>query len=300
MSEVPKLKDLLKLDQADSNPLALPLVFGDSYLIRKNRIFRAIREKALSFGYSFSREKNDRYEALPFTYLEELIGEKKIPVIHNREAVEFVAGKVPDANWLDVADGFRRCFAFHEGCHAVARETLQPSPDAESSPEARVLRAMLEESFANTCELFAILDCESDQDLAIYEANSYTALWEVRDFISEIGLDPVAFLYVMLHYLRANFLASPDFTADDHKKILAVAEKVSGRKYTRENEELASLAEVAYTLDENFRQTTSRLHLRLLGLPTDLESRDPIAELSKAPELISRLTGLVKAIAADN
>lgn len=295
-SEIPKLKSLLKLDLADSNPLALKNVFGDSHLIRKNRIFRKVREHALSLGYTFSRQRSDRYEALPFTYLEELIGEKSIPILHNREAVEFVAGKVPEANWLDIADGFRRCFAFHEGCHAVARETLKAT--STPSPEERVLLAMLEESFANTCELFAIVDCENSEDLAIYEANSYTALWEVRDFLCEIGIEPVAFVYVMLHYLRANFLASPEFTMDDHKRILKVAESAAGRPYARENEELASLAEVAYTLDENFRQTTSRLHLRLLGLPTDLESRDPIAELSKTPALISRLTSLVKTIGA--
>lgn len=299
MSEnaIPRLSDLLMLDTADSNPLALRSVFGDSHLIRQNRIFRKIRETVKGFGYSFSNERSERYEALPFTCLEELLTEKKIPIVHNREAVDVVALKVPEANWFDIADGFRRCFAFHESCHAVARETLKGASRTEIRDEtshAPVLFAMLEESFANTCELFGIMDCETDEDLALYEANSYTALWETRDLLNEIGLDSVAFLYVMLHYLRANFLLSPDFSEADHARILKLSEATMGRAYTRESEELASLASVAYTLDENFRQTTSLLHLKLRGLPTNLDSHDPIAEVSERPKLKSNLALLIK------
>lgn len=289
-SEIPLLSELLKKDHADQNPLAMREIFGDSHLIRTNRLFQQIRKRARDFGYTYSNQRSDQYEALPFTALEDLIRGKKIPVIANRGAVEFVAGKVSDSNWFDIADGFRRCFAFHESCHAVARETLK-SQNVQGAE--RVLHAMIEESFANTCELFGIIDCESLEDLAIYEANSYTALWEVRDLLLEIDLDPVAFLYILLHYLRANFLATPEFTAEDHSMILKLSEKIAGRSYTREPEELASLAEVAYTLDENFRQTTSRLHLRLMGLPTDLEARNPIEELSRNSKLLESLQQLI-------
>ena len=283
--EIPSLSDLLLADQGEST-YSESKVFGDRYLMNSNRIFRGIREHARKLGYRLSNQRGDDYEALPFTKLEALLEAKTIPTVHNRGAVEMVAAKVPDATWLDIADGFRRCFAFHESCHAVARESLRPEASASESANDRVLRVMLEESFANTCELFGIRDCHDLKSLAFYEANSYTALWETKDLLENIPVTLETLKFVLLHYLRANFLADPDVTSDE----LDLVYEISGAK---RDSALEDLAQFAYTLDENFRHTTSRLHLRLHGLPIDLEARDPVQELSKSPELQIKLQTLI-------
>ena len=95
----------------------------------------------------------------------------------------------------------------------------------------------------------------------------------------------------MLHYLRANFLADPDVTSDE----LDLVYEISGAK---RDSALEDLAQFAYTLDENFRHTTSRLHLRLHGLPIDLEARDPVQELAANMELRSKLDLLVKLVSS--
>jgi hypothetical protein len=209
--------------------------------------------------------------------------------VHNRRAVETVSAKVPEATWLDIADGFRRCFAFHESCHAIARETLRPDNLESESTNERVLRTMLEESFANTCELVGLADCHDLSALAFYEANSYTALWETKDLLDEVEISTSNFTFLLLNYLRANFLAAPEL--EPHEEALLF--KLSGAKSF---EPLSDLSSFAYTLDENFRHITSRLHLRLHGLPIDLESRDPINELSKNQKLTSKLQSLVELV----
>lgn len=282
--EIPSLSDLLLADQGEE-AASEPKIFGDRYLMNSNRIFRGIREHALKLGYRLSNQRGDDYEALPFTKLEALLEAKTIPTVHNRRAVETVSSKVPEATWLDIADGFRRCFAFHESCHAIARETLRPDNLESESTNERVLRTMLEESFANTCEL-GLTDCHDLSALAFYEANSYTALWETKDLLENIPVTLETLKFVLLHYLRANFLADPDVTSDE----LDLVYEISGAK---RDSALEDLAQFAYTLDENFRHTTSRLHLRLHGLPIDLEARDPVQELSKSPELQIKLQTLI-------
>lgn len=295
-SEIPLLQSLLSKDRPQRETAdqenALRSVFGDVYLYQNFHLFRNVRNTALAMGYRYTNDRGDDYEALPFTKLEDLLGAKTIPIVHNRLAVETVAEKVPDATWLDIADGFRRCFAFHESCHAIARETLRPSTKERESAQERVLRVMLEESFANTCELFGMRDCQDLLGLAFYEANSYTALWETKDLLDEVAMTSPTFLFVLLNYLRANFLAAPELESDETARLY----RLSGAKPHAPLEELASFA---YTLDENFRHTTSRLHLRLHGLPTDLESRDPIQELATKPALLTRLKNLVDLVAND-
>lgn len=289
-SDVPLLQNLLSKDrsqgEAIDQPEALSQVFGDVFLCQNNRLFWKIRKTALAMGYRYSNERGDDYEALPFTKLEDLLETKTIPIVHNRRAVETVSAKVPEATWLDIADGFRRCFAFHESCHAIARETLRPDNLESESTSERVLRTMLEESFANTCELVGLADCHDLSALAFYEANSYTALWETKDLLENTPVNSEALKFVLLHYLRANFLADPDVTSDE----LDLVYEISGAK---RDSALEDLAQFAYTLDENFRHTTSRLHLRLHGLPIDLEARDPVQELSKSPELQIKIQTLI-------
>lgn len=297
-SEFPLLSDLLSADQIlplkklekqePYSRLAIDNILGDRFLVANNRIFRAVRKRSLELGFRYSNERSEEYEALPFTQLEKLMLEKKIPIIFNRRAVEEVAKKVPGANWLDIADGFRRCFAFHESCHAVARSAFSAGNQKQNSPRHVLLLRLLEESFANTCELFGIADCHDLTGLALYEANSYTALWEAKDALQEVGWDPSAFFYVLAHYLRANFLAAPELDADEEDQLLRIVQLASGDR-TTPSPALEELAGLAYTLDENFRRTTSRLYLQLNQLPDDLEESftNPLGELAGNPDVLT-------------
>ncbi len=287
------LKDLLIRDESAESSLrsiALTEVLGDQYLLGSNRIFRSIRNETLGLNFRFSNSRNELYESFPFAQLETIFSEKVIPTVHNRKAVEQIAERVPSASWLDIADGFRRCLAFHESCHVVARFRLESAIKIPQDPEQIVLLRMLEESFANTCELFAVMDCKDLTDLALYEANAYTALWEAKELFRSLDIDANVLLFTLLHYLRANYLrpnSDLNFSSEerDIEDIYEIANIQQGHT-------LNDVAAICYTLDENFRHTTSRLFLRLNRLPEDLENRSPIEQLQNNPQLIDHLKEL--------
>lgn len=286
----PKLATLIDLDkmQAGSaqSEVALADVFGDQALYQTNRMFRTIRNRAVQAGYRFSANTNSLYDALPLTQLEVIHKTKTIPYTPNRAAVQFVLDRSDRTTWEEIADGFRRCFVFHEACHAVARteitafnisafnlkiKTNQPLNNSELT-----FLSLIEESFANACELLGIIDCTSPQLVSFYEANSYTALIETRhDLIQlqkEVGEEGF-FRFIHLCYLQSCFLRH-ELTERDFKQTLSFAKlEISDARLRKR---LKSVSHLAFTLDQRFREVTTRLHLRINGLRTDLNTMNPL------------------------
>ena len=307
----PKLATLIELDKIPSGAaqsgLVLEDVFGDQALYKTNGIFRTIRNRAVEAGYRFSANTNSLYDALPLTQLEVIHKTKAIPYTPNKAAVQFVVDRANESTWEEIADGFRRCFVFHEACHAVARTEITAFGKATFNLQTKTNQALnnseltflslMEESFANTCELLGIIDCTSPQLVSFYEANSYTALVETRhDLIQiqkEVGEEGF-FRFMQLCYLQSCFLRH-DLTERDFKQTLSFANlEIDDARFRKR---LKSVSHIAFTLDQRFREVTTRLHLRINGLRTDLDTLNPLEffETSRGfLSLLDRLANLTK------
>jgi hypothetical protein len=272
-------------------------VFGDGALFHTNSVFRTIRQQAVKNGYRFSAGPNQLYDALPLTQLEVIHKTKTIPYTANRAAVEYVASRASEATWEEIADGFRRCFAFHEACHAVARTEIsafnrESGSTLDFNNSELTFLGLLEESFANTCELLGIIDCNTPQLVALYEANSYTALTESRHDLLQIQKEVGAegfFRYLHLCYLESCFLRQ-ELSEKAFKHILSLANlEVSDARLRKR---LKSISHIAFTLDRSFREITTRLHLRINGLRTDLDQLHPLEFFETSRGFLSLLDRL--------
>lgn len=289
-----KINKLLELHSSEKS--GLEKSFGDSYLLKKNRIYRNIRQAALNAGFSFTTENAEDYLALSLTQLENILTTKKIPYFDNVSALQKLEKKHPQvASWNDIYENLRRNFHFHESCHAVARN-LQLTEYKDLADD--VLLRLIEESFANTCELLAIADTEKIADSIFFEINSYTALFEIKELILQIrsvlGFEKL-FSVVMLGYLHSNHLHN-SLKEPLFKEILmatGVQEIASNKVALQKN--LKELLKYCFYLDENFRIVATGFYIKLSTkkqASVNLKEKNYFAEISKNKDYLKFINQL--------
>lgn len=202
-----KLSRLLEFHSQNATDQGLANNLGDAYLYCNNRIYRNVRDHVLKFGFKFSDEIDPNYLALPLAELENILKNKKIPYFDNVSVLKKIEqNKLGVATWEDVRDNLKKNFLFHESCHACARSLYSRN---SSRLNNRVLNLLVEESFANTCELLAVLDTEDAAHRIFYEMNSYTALFEIKtefkNAVRDLGMANVAKI-IFFGYLHSNHL----------------------------------------------------------------------------------------------
>lgn len=264
-----KLTRLLETHRSFSSENGLENNFGDLYLIKKNRIFSHIRHQALAANFGYSNERNDNYNALPLSQLENVLKTKTIPYLDNISVLDKLAADT-QITWEDIRDNLRKNYVFHESCHAVARSLMSAIYTHELSQE-KVLQILIEESFANTCEFMAVIDATDPIHRIFYEWNSYTSLFEERTHLEratkEMG-DVAVFKFLLLSYLQANFLKTELSDKNLNRMInLSFENSLSD---TRQLKTLRYLARITFTLDQRFREITTGFHLRLCGFQKSL------------------------------
>lgn len=289
-----KIQQLLEHHDQWTTPESLSTNLGDGFLFEHNRIYRAIREGALREGFVFKNETNPFYQVLPMTQLETLLAKRSIPFADNVGVLKTLTKF--GVHWEDLVGGLKKNHVFHEGCHAVARAEAQRflQLESETSP-TKALRILMEESFANACELLAMIDVEKSTHQIFFEMNSYTFLPEERHHLKtaeqELGLAP--FLkFMILAYLQSNFLRNQ---LDD--KNLAQALKLAFGSVQIDPKQMKSLkilARIAFTLDFQFKNETTKLHLRLCGVSLDPKTLDPFEMIFKDPRFQQFLEALVE------
>ncbi len=132
---------------------------------------------------------------------------------------------------------------------------------------------MVEESFANACELLAIAEVHDQVHRTFYSMNSYTTIVEQRgnlaQAVKELGqVELMKFL--ILSYVHSNLLHA-QLGDRQFESIIKLVYGTEARSLsTQKARVLRAMAKIAFTLDLQFRTVTTRLHLRLNGLPTDL------------------------------
>ncbi len=126
-------------------------ILGDGFLLEHNRLYRTIRKATLERGFILTSEFNPAYLALPLAQLESLIEKKKVPLFDNVTALREIESQIPQTSlWDEVVDNLKRNYVFHESCHAIFRtESGKVFPNSMDG-ELRIVKILLEESFANT------------------------------------------------------------------------------------------------------------------------------------------------------
>ena len=250
---------MIELHHNHVTPNSVPENFGDGFLCLNNKIYAAVRNKALNLGYTFSEDNNLHAMVLPFAHLEQIFSTKKIPMMNNVSVFDSLDKKLlKEIEWFDVEMGYKRNYLFHESCHVVARDLLETT-----KLENRILSLLLEESFANATELFGMAEANSEEHQVFFSANSYTIAFEDLDRLNQIikkfGFEK-CFQFTVLAYLHSNLL-HPTYTDKDFK---AVSKFIFKKDLTQpEAQQIGFLAEMAFSLDEGFKYATRGLHFKL-------------------------------------
>jgi serine/threonine protein kinase len=255
-----KLASLLQIHRDSAHPHGLAGNFGDGYLIRNNLVYRNIRQFSLEFGFKYSDKPDADYLAFPMGQLESVLGNKLIPFTDNVTALENLNQKANTIEWDHIADNLKPNYMFHESCHAVARTCIETLAAGENELQLKLTRTLLEESFANTCELFAVADAKDQVHRNFLELNSYFTLFEIRtnliNLIENTGFKKL-FKLVLLCYVHSNFL-NEQLPEPQFKKFLQFA----GVGESAIPAGLRSLIKHCFELNPNFRYTTTEMYLR--------------------------------------
>lgn len=255
------LQQLLTAHDNHQNEQTLVHCLGDAYLHQFNPIYQNIRKSAHQLIFSFQTPPHPHYQTLPYTQLENILQSKQIPYYDNVTVLR----KLPQSlNWASLQDSLRKNFVFHESCHALARDKTKHQMQ-HSTPIELIFLRLLEESFANTVELLAILHADNPIHRAFYETNSFTSLFEQVGNFKKASNELGAFeLYqmILMGYAHSNFLkASLDET--EFKLIMELTFKKKARNLN--DKALKSLLKLTFQLDLDFRLHITPLHLQLSG-----------------------------------
>ncbi|MBC7741198.1 MAG: hypothetical protein H7061_03315 [Bdellovibrionaceae bacterium] len=266
-----KLKRLLQHHEAHRGSHVLVDNLGDGLLCQENKIYGRIRLAALKAGYQFSAENNNFYEALPLSQLETILTKKIIPYTDNVTVLKQIEKTHPNvSDWQDIGMHLKRNYVFHESCHAVAR-SVAPVQMTQSE-QLRVLQMLLEESFANTCELLAVCDAGETAHQIFYEINSYSFLFEERAHLSSLlkNMNPkLVTLVLLLTYLFSNYLFD-EIDDSTLKRVIKIAQSKSDATLSvAQLKSLRQTVKLCFTLDESFKLVTTSFYLRLNGIKTD-------------------------------
>jgi hypothetical protein len=193
--------------------------------------------------------------------------------IDNVSVLEEIEKRIPKQSvWNDIADNLKGNSVFHESCHLAARsfgkdlDRSLANGSTLSTADAKVLVILLEESFANACELLSILDAEDQVHRIFLELNSYVYMLDDRVHLANAKRDLGAaslLKFILLCYLHANFLR--EIGDRDFDRILALA-SASGLD-AKQKKALRQLSKIAFKLNPRFREVTTRFYLRLNLLP---------------------------------
>lgn len=267
-----KLSRLLEIHRSSESAagsqgagIGLPGNLGDAYLCKNNVIYRRIRQEAISLGYQYTDRPEAAYMALPLSQLRSILNSRRIPYFNNVSVLQEIEKTIPgQTEWGEIRDNLKKNFLFHESCHAVAHGLAEDLPDT-----APLLNFLIEESFANTCELIGVVGTLDVAHKIFYEWNSYTALHENRRNL-EVAMQDIgpAFVvrWILLSYLHANFLFD-QFTEDQFTRVLKLAMRGRAVELTlTQMKTLRALAKICFGLDEQFRRVTTGFYLKLSGV----------------------------------
>jgi hypothetical protein len=271
---------LAELDNVTA-PNALADAFGDSYLYRHNRVFAALRDAALQFGYRFSAEDTPLwrdYQSLSLLALHRILSDKTIPYFDTATTFRRLVAANPSARLPPgfLAGNLKRNYVFHESAHCVAHSTMSRMETewrgvARHEAGRAVLEAILAESFANTVEaLGSVCRHLPVSDRVFYSLNSYFSHSEqLQNVLDQAGADlgpELRFTVLFFSYFEANLAIGPPADSTYQRIVEAggcgAGQSGLGRK----------IADAGFKLNAGFRENTTPAYFELLGLTREYEA----------------------------
>ncbi len=279
---------------------------GDGFLMAHNKIFKNIRHATLDNKFKFSHKPHPLYQALPLSQLEWILSEQAIPYIDNSSVLKQLNDKLPDnIIWDDISDNLKGNHVFHESCHAVARSLINefykdPILKTKFDFQKHTLIRLIEESFANTCELLAITDVNDPIHRIFFELNSYVIMYEdrvnLKAAMDQMG-EQTFMKFMLLSYLHANFLKEP-MNDRIFEQLLILIQTSSSESFeftATQKKTLRALGKIAFKLNLRFRMVTTSFYLRLNGITSpmkDLLDFDFMQTLKESPDLFKAIDQL--------
>jgi hypothetical protein len=262
-----KLKNVLKLHDQYRPPQTLRQNFGDGYLLERNPVYRNIRAAAVEFGFRFSLNRFHDYDTMSLTQLPMILKTKTIPYHDNVRPLRAIERLATGSFKWDDLPPLKSNYVFHESAHAIAHFLGGVYAQMKKpSDQTLILRALLDESFANACESLAHVFVNDETDRLILTKNSYIAEKNrVREDLirsaNTLGLS-ITFKVLLLSFLHANFLQT-QLSAKIFTRVL----KLVGSKHSpKEMALLKKVFRVGLDLDPEFTVFTNGFCLKLLGV----------------------------------
>lgn len=206
--EIP-LWQVLEIHDRFSALGGLPGALGDGYLCFHNRLYRNVREAAISLGFTFSDRFAFPYRELPLFCLDDIWEQRCIPIIPNVPALRAVEAKAPTRMlFWEVATGIRRTPTFHEAVHCIARALVRRHAGKgtpQDGLERLILERLFEESCANAAEVVCVALGAGEMHDTFAKLNFYEVHHGVGPTLESLGLVDTIKLLVVSH-LFSNFL----------------------------------------------------------------------------------------------
>jgi hypothetical protein len=271
----PFLRDVLDSHFNSIQEGALEKNLGDGFLLKKNGLYRAIRQEAQRIGIGYTLDDFCDYHAYPMLALPEILVQKKVPYFDNVTSLVRLELKNPGAFRMGEIPMRKANYVFHESCHLIAENRMSPLIGTfGAKPEQnRAFVLLLGESFANACEALGNMFIESDMQSYLYAHNSYIHLAEEtvdlqRFALKELGSERL-FKFVFFSYVCSNFLLS-EITADHLAPMLLICGSETNQS-SEAKEKLLKLFNISTKLSLQFRTLTNSFFFKAYGLGTDHE-----------------------------
>ena len=270
---------------------ALPDNLGDGFLLTMNPIYRNLRAEFVKRGFSFTQKDFCFYFSFPLMSLDDALEARKIPYRNNFHWLKLLEERAPGQFTLTELKRSELQFnyLFHESAHFIAHSVFfgDTPPRKVAKNSDSLLKILLGEAFANAVECISSVFAEGEIGSYFLDANCHYRASEkevrlIRSSAEKFGYAAVVRV-LMAAFLYSNFL---------YEKV-GSREKKQIRDFSlvREKKSIDTLLRIGLQLCEQFRTTTTHLHLVKTGFPADLDKQmrfDPLARLLKKENIALR------------
>lgn len=270
-----KLADTLRMHDEALVSGGLPTSLGDSYLLRHNSVYRAIRERVAKEGFVCTTEDFCHYGVLPLAALDAILKERKIPYFDNVSVLREIENKSPGKFQVEELVHVKANYVLHEACHCLADTALRgvrPGAPGLSPEQRKALALMLAESFANAVEALANIPNTTPELRFFHESNSYiihdrktaAAFQHALDILGERN----AYRLLFLAYLHSNYLTT--LTPKQYPELIdSVLPPGEARRKAQDSPHVRKMVQYAFELSMAFREQTTGFYLAHAGIKGD-------------------------------
>jgi hypothetical protein len=267
---------------------------GDGFLCATNPVFRSVREEFLARGFSFTEKNLNGYFAFPLMSLDEAIDSRQVPYRENFLWLEKLEKSAPGTFTLTELkrSELKFNYLFHEAAHCIAHDLFFGKKSIRRAPKSSdtLLKIFLGEAFANSVEALASAFAEGEIGGYFLDANCHfrangKEVGILQKSLARLGAEATA-LALIGSFLYSNYL----FESLSQKQYARIS-SLAGASIPR------SLVKIGLQLNEEFRTSTTPLHLVKTGFPMDLGrlmQADPVEAILRSPKLERKVRELAR------